>query len=787
MQRSRVIGVLATLPVLAALGLAMDAVSTRRPRAEAACRVLPNRVVPVLASFHGGCPLDSYDRILALRRGDTTHWLASLAPLRQEAESGATSLPLLVRGPRGERWTTVPVIEEVRGQAIARLAAALILCGALLATSWSILAGSSSRAALPLHGFYCAVSVFLVYTLCGRHSLWLGIAGGMARGAIPATVAHLALTFPSERRVLRRAPGVVPALYVVAATLTLLNVINRDRSPAVWELTDRLLLLLAGAAWGLLMVGCAFARRESSSLLERSRARVLLWGCVAIPLLPLIVAAAVPGALRGGAASIVAATAALLPLPVGYAIVRHRLFDLEIHAREGVARLLGSMATSLVICAAISGVSAALGPATFPAEPALLFAAAFIGALAAEALRGRMSVAVRDWVEPSTAMLVQRSEELASRMGECVEPAGCARLLCETVAVGLDRDASVFVDDETGWHLAHAEGKSAPISSVAAERASRLTREATGVHLAREEVHREPDAVALRAEGVEFVARLRGASEDVALLIIGASRRGMALASPELRFLATVIRQAGLGIHAAQLARSEVVAERVAARGRVGAALVHDLGKPLGVIECLASRLLGQPGIPPRAASDAATIASLAVELRATLRSADPRLSPFGEGSRTGKPSRTAVDEVIDRAVQLAARSHGPDRTSLRIAPGLACLSGPVEPLIRVIANLLDNALLSSSDGDVVEVAARRDGCALEIEVIDRGIGMSPQVLGQACTPFFTTRRASGGSGLGLTICQDLLESMGGTLALESSPGRGTRARVTLPIPGPSR
>jgi signal transduction histidine kinase len=776
-----VIGVLTTLPVLAALGLAADAVSTRRPAAEVACRVLPNRVVPPLASFQRGCPLGSYDRILALRRGDATHWLASLAPLRREAESGATTLPLLVRGPRGERWTAVPVIEEARGQAIARFAAALVLCGALLATSWAILAGSSSRAALPLHAFYCAVSVFLVYALCGRHSFWLGIAGGMARGAIPASVAHLALTFPSERRVLRRAPGVVPALYVAAAMLTLLNVMNRQRSPAVWELTDRLLLLLAGAAWGLLMLGCAIARRESTSLLERSRARVLLWGCAAVPLLPLIVVASVPGDLPGGIASVVAATAALLPLPVGYAIVRHRLFDLEIHAREGVASLLGIMATSLMICVAISGVSSALGTATLPTEPALLFAAAFIGALAAEPLRRRLSGALRDWVEPTTAILAQRSEDLASRMGECVEPAGCARLLCEAVADGLDRDASVFVDDETGWYLAHAEGESAPIASAAAERAARLTLATTGVHLAREDVHRDPDAVALRAAGVEFVARLRAASEDVALLIVGASRRGMALASPELRFLATVTRHSGLGIHAARLARREVAGERAAARGRAGAALVHDLGKPLGVIECLASRLLRQPEIPPRAASDAGTIASLAVELRATLRSADPRLSPSGD------QSRTAVDEVIDRAVQLAARSHGRDRTSLRIAPGLAPLSGPVEPLIRVIANLLDNALLSSSDEDVVEIAARGDARSLQIEVIDRGSGMSAEVLAQACTPFFTTRRASGGSGLGLTICRDLLESMGGTLALTSSPGRGTRARITVPGAGPSR
>jgi len=781
MRRSRVIAALATLLVLLALGVAGHDALTRPPAAEVACRVLPNRVVPALASFGRSCPLEAYERVLAIRRGAVTHWLASLAPLRREVASGATTLSLLVRGAKGERWTAVPVIEEARGRGVARFAAALILCGALLATSWVILAGSPSPAALPLHVLFCAVSVFLVNALCGRHLPWLGLAAGVARGAIPASVAHLALTFPSERKILARAPGVVPLLYLLAALLTLLNGFNRARSPAVWELTDRLLLLLSAAAWSLLVIGCAIARRESPSLLERSRARVLLWGSVAVPLVPLGVAAANPDDVPGGTASIVAAMAALLPLPVGYAIVRHRLFDLAIHARQVVARLLCVTATSLVICAALGGVAWALGWATLLGDPAALLAAAFAGALAAEPARERLTGAVRGWVEPSTAPLARCSDALARRLGECVDPTRCARLLCEAVARGLDRDASVFVDDESGWSLAHAEGESALLTAASAERAERMTRASAWAHLAREEVHREDDAAALRAQGVEFVARLRGASEDVALLLVGASRRGVALASPELGFLTRVVRQAGLAIHVGKLARSLVVSERVAARGRAGAALVHDLGKPLGVIECLAKRVRPQPGIPSRVVGDAETIASLAREMRATLRSADPRVA------RAEERSRTPVDEVIDRAVQLAARSHGPDRICVRTAPGLAPLSGPVEPVIRVIANLLDNALLSSAEGDVVEISARGDGAAVEIEVIDRGCGMSPEVLRRACAPFFSTRRATGGSGLGLTICRDLLESLGGSLALSSAPGVGTRARVTLPAGGTAR
>jgi signal transduction histidine kinase len=551
------------------------------------------------------------------------------------------------------------------------------------------------------------------------------------------------------------------------------------------------LLVLSATAWGLLVLGCFFAHRESGSLLERSRARALLWGSAVVPPLPLVLAVALDRELPGGAASLVAGTAALLPLPVGYAIVRHRLFDLEIDLRRGVSRLLTATGTTLVICVAVVGASSALGSMSPLGDPAVFFAAAFVGVLAGEPLRSRLRGAVRHWVEPSTAPLERRSQELAQRMAECVDPAGCARLLCDSVADGLDRSTSVFLWEErlseqgrsaqglwadASWQLVHARGASALIDASAAERAARVTRTSGLVHLAREEVHREPSAVLLRGDGIELVARLRSANEDVALLLVAAPRRGMALATPELGFLAAVVRHAALGIHNAQLARSVVAAERAAARGRAGAALVHDLGKPLGVIERLAMRLPRQPATSPRAAEDADTIESLAREMRATLGSADPRLR------RPDACTETALDELIDRAVQLASRSHGHGRIAVRIAPGHSPVIGPVEPIIRVLVNLLDNALLASRSDDVVEVAARGDARRLEIDVIDRGCGMSPVEMQRACEPFFTTRCASGGSGLGLTICRDLLESMGGKLVLSSSPGLGTRVRVELSI-----
>ena len=101
--------------------------------------------------------------------------------------------------------------------------------------------------------------------------------------------------------------------------------------------------------------------------------------------------------------------------------------------------------------------------------------------------------------------------------------------------------------------------------------------------------------------------------------------------------------------------------------------------------------------------------------------------------------------------------------------------------LTRILANLLDNALLASRDEDVVEVAVTTREGQLEFEVIDRGCGMEPSVAARAFEPFFTTRAAGSGTGLGLAICRDLVDAIGGDISLVSAPGFGTRVRVRVP------
>ncbi len=104
-----------------------------------------------------------------------------------------------------------------------------------------------------------------------------------------------------------------------------------------------------------------------------------------------------------------------------------------------------------------------------------------------------------------------------------------------------------------------------------------------------------------------------------------------------------------------------------------------------------------------------------------------------------------------------------------------------------MFGNLVSNAIKYTRAG-AVGVSARPTYGAVEVVVHDTGIGMTPDEQRQLFTKFFRSRdrsgRDPGGTGLGLVIVKGIVEGHGGTLAVESAPGAGTRVRVTLPAVG---
>lgn len=107
----------------------------------------------------------------------------------------------------------------------------------------------------------------------------------------------------------------------------------------------------------------------------------------------------------------------------------------------------------------------------------------------------------------------------------------------------------------------------------------------------------------------------------------------------------------------------------------------------------------------------------------------------------------------------------------------------------KVIHNLIDNALKYSPEGSSIEIATREVGNRVELSITDSGVGLSPEEQQNLFQKFYRAKNSATsqvpGSGLGLYLCRYFVEAHAGTIAVDSSPGRGSTFTITLPIDPP--
>lgn len=160
------------------------------------------------------------------------------------------------------------------------------------------------------------------------------------------------------------------------------------------------------------------------------------------------------------------------------------------------------------------------------------------------------------------------------------------------------------------------------------------------------------------------------------------------------------------------------------------------------------------------------------------------RPCPESIGGFVASSRLAALAGTLDQALR-------PDITvRIDIAPDLWDFDADPEELYFALLNLCRNAADATPDGGAITVAARNvepsAGAArgfVEIVVADDGEGMTEEVLSQAFTPYFTTKAAGSGTGLGLHQVQRFADGRGGAVGIESERGAGTLVRLFLPLP----
>jgi two-component system sensor histidine kinase RegB len=218
---------------------------------------------------------------------------------------------------------------------------------------------------------------------------------------------------------------------------------------------------------------------------------------------------------------------------------------------------------------------------------------------------------------------------------------------------------------------------------------------------------------------------------------------------------------------------------RVASLTTVVAGAAHELGTPLATIAVAArelERAIGQKGSEPAWGEDARLIRAEIDRCRAILDQMGGRVAePMGE-----EPRLTSCGAVVQAALQRFGKS---ERARIEVVAGMDDLRvvWPAGAVAQALANLISNALQASGESGQVGIRAASSEGRVTIEVIDWGPGMTREDLALAGEPFFTTKPAGAGMGLGIFVARSAVEQLGGSLKLVSRSERGLTASITLP------
>jgi len=229
--------------------------------------------------------------------------------------------------------------------------------------------------------------------------------------------------------------------------------------------------------------------------------------------------------------------------------------------------------------------------------------------------------------------------------------------------------------------------------------------------------------------------------------------------------------------------------EAVRSSKRFVADASHELRTPLTVLRSELESLMAGREISPRIRETLGSLLEEVDRLAAVVEGL-LALSRLDAGEARSEWVRFDLAELVaTTADQMSLLAEDKDITVVCEAAGPVAVEGDRARMKQVIVNLLDNAIKYTPNGGSVRLSVGQDGGEAILEVSDTGIGIPREALPHVFERFFRVERSrtrdQGGAGLGLSIVKSICTAHGGVVDVESSPERGSRFRIHLPLAAP--
>lgn len=224
--------------------------------------------------------------------------------------------------------------------------------------------------------------------------------------------------------------------------------------------------------------------------------------------------------------------------------------------------------------------------------------------------------------------------------------------------------------------------------------------------------------------------------------------------------------------------------EKMAAIGRLAEGVAHEINNPLGAILAFTEIAERAMDITHPCCEDLKEIQLAALRCKKIVRD----LLDFSKQASNSQKEKINLTELVQKMMPVIriATKQAQANVTLQLNENLPFILGDVGRLEQVVLNLVSNATFAmrgKEDGALtISTSTENDKKMVTLQIKDTGTGMDPETQSHIFEPYFTTKQQGEGSGLGLSICNHIVEEHGGRIEVESKEGKGTTIDVVIPV-----